>query len=194
MVRMAPVLAPRKLDGGKPNTDALGIAWVVIAIAYTFVLAGELYLLSRYRSTFCVRIRSLKVVLSAVLTLHIYLVLVLLVYPWNGLFPCSAEFWIMSVFLPSGMAFFQGNLFHLLSRLQLTHLSVQCTSTHSIREPAPIDAKLFGRRSAEAAFIYTQGSVGDMARSRRRHEGLHGNTCSPSPFRKQYSISPQRLS
>jgi hypothetical protein len=105
---MAPVLAPRKLDGGKPNTDALGIAWVIIAIAYTFVLACELCLLNQYRAAFCVRIRSLKVVFSAVLMLHVYLVLVLLVYPWNGLFPCSAEFWIMSVFLPSGMAFFQG--------------------------------------------------------------------------------------
>lgn len=107
---MAPVLNSRKLDGGKPNTDALGIAWVIVAIVYTLVLAGELYLLSRYRSSFCVQIRSLKVVFSAVSMLHIYLVLVLLVYPWNGLFPCSAEFWIMSVFLPSGMAFFQGTL------------------------------------------------------------------------------------
>lgn len=111
MVRMAPVLSPRKLDGGAPNTDALGILWIVAAIVYTMILAGELYILKQYRSAFCVRIRGLKVVFSAVLMLHIYLVLVLLVYPWNGLFPCAAEFWIMSVFLPSGMAFFQGKLF-----------------------------------------------------------------------------------
>lgn len=105
---MAPILTTRALNGGKPNTDALGIAYVVVAIIYTLVLAGELYLLNRHRSAFCVRIRSLKVIFSAVSILHVYLVLVLLVYPWNGLFPCSAEFWIMSVFLPSGMALFQG--------------------------------------------------------------------------------------
>lgn len=109
MVDMAPVLSSRKLDGTKtPNTDALGIFYVVVAILYTILLAGELYLLNRHRSSFSVRIRNLKIVFSAISILHIYLVLVLLVYPWNGLFPCTAEFWIMSVFLPSGMALFQG--------------------------------------------------------------------------------------
>jgi len=110
MGRMAPVLSNRSLNGGAPNTDALGIVYVIAAILYTIVLAGELFLLNRHRSAFCVRIRNLKVILSAISTLHVYLVLVLLVYPWNGLFPCSAEFWIMSVFLPSGMALFQGAL------------------------------------------------------------------------------------
>lgn len=118
MVRMAPVRSIRDLDGGKPNTDALSIIYIVVAILYTIVLAGELYLLNRYRSAFCVRIRNLKVVFSAVSMLHVYLVLVLLVYPWNGLFPCSAEFWIMSVFLPSGMALFQGK--QTLSILSIT--------------------------------------------------------------------------
>lgn len=114
MIHMAPVLTTREINGGKPNTDALGIFYVAVAIVYTLVLAGELYLLNRNRSAFCVRIRNLKVVFSAVSMLHIYLVLVLLVYPWNGLFPCSAEFWIMSVFLPSGMALFQGTRLSLL--------------------------------------------------------------------------------
>lgn len=109
MVMMAPVHFTRAINGGKPNTDALGIFYVAVAIVYTLVLAGELYLLNRHRSAFCVQIRNLKVVVSAVSMLHVYLVLVLLVYPWNGLFPCSAEFWIMSVFLPSGMALFQGS-------------------------------------------------------------------------------------
>ncbi|CAO2652563.1 Nn.00g008460.m01.CDS01 [Neocucurbitaria sp. VM-36] len=104
---MAPTLNPRKLDGTKPNTDALGIVYVIMAIVYTIILAAELCLLYRRRSAFCVRIRNIKVVFAAVSLLHVYLVLVLLVYPWNGLFPCTAEFWIMSVFLPSGMAFFQ---------------------------------------------------------------------------------------
>jgi hypothetical protein len=108
MGKMAPVLSTRTLNGGAPNTDALSIIYIVAAITYTLVLAGELYLLYRHRSAFCVRIRNLKVVVSAISVLHVYLILVLLVYPWNGRFPCSAEFWIMSVFLPSGMALFQG--------------------------------------------------------------------------------------
>jgi hypothetical protein len=109
MVNMAPLLHPRKLDGTtRPNTDPLGILYVVVAIVYTLILGVELFFLHRRREAFCLQIRNLKVVFAAVLMLHIYLILVLLVYPWNGLFPCSAEFWIMSVFLPSGMAFFQG--------------------------------------------------------------------------------------
>ncbi|KAF2683678.1 hypothetical protein K458DRAFT_339737 [Lentithecium fluviatile CBS 122367] len=107
MVTMAPVLLPRMLDGGSPNIDALGIFYVVAAIIYTLILAGELYVLYRRRSAFCVRIRNIEVVFTAVTSLHVYLILVLLVYPLNGRFTCSAEFWIMSVFLPSGMAFFQ---------------------------------------------------------------------------------------
>ncbi|KAL6706022.1 hypothetical protein ACN47E_006124 [Coniothyrium glycines] len=104
---MAPMLSQRALDGSEANVDPLGISYVVVAIVYTLFLASELYLLFRHRSAFCVRIRNLKVIFAAVIMLHIYLVLVLLVYPWNGLFPCAAEFWIMSVFLPLGMAFFQ---------------------------------------------------------------------------------------
>jgi hypothetical protein len=108
MVTMAPILVPRILDGGRPNIDGLGIVYVVAAIVYTLILAGELYILYRRRSAFCIRIRNIEVVFTAVTTLHVYLLLVLLVYPLNGRFTCAAEFWIMSVFLPSGMAFFQG--------------------------------------------------------------------------------------
>jgi len=123
MVAMAPILVPRILDGGRPNIDALGIAYVIAAIIYTLILAGELYVLYRRRSAFCVRIRNIEVVFTAVTSLHVYLLLVLLVYPLNGRFTCAAEFWIMSVFLPSGMAFFQGKYFH--AEVKIGHLLAQ---------------------------------------------------------------------
>jgi hypothetical protein len=105
---MTPILIPRVLDGGRPNLNALGISYIVLATVYTFVIAGELYLFYLHRLTFCIQIRKPKVVVAAVTMLHIYLILVLLVYPENGAFPCWAEYWIMSIFLPLGMAFFQG--------------------------------------------------------------------------------------
>jgi hypothetical protein len=106
---MAAVMRPRALDGEKRlNMDALGIGYVVFAVMYTLTLCAELYVLYRRREAFCIQLRNIKVLFAAVSMLHVYLILVLFVYPWNGLFPCSAEFWIMSVFLPSGMAFFQG--------------------------------------------------------------------------------------
>ncbi|KAF2196743.1 hypothetical protein GQ43DRAFT_241141 [Delitschia confertaspora ATCC 74209] len=104
---MTPVLSPRLIDGGRPNLNALGISYIVLAVVYTLVISGELYLLYLRRSAFCVHIRNVKVVVSSVLMLQVYLILVLLVYPENGAFPCSTEYWIMSIFLPSGMALFQ---------------------------------------------------------------------------------------
>ena len=104
---MAPIHIPRALDGGDANTNALGITYVVAAIFYTALLAGEIYILCRYRSAFCIRIRGLEVTLTSVASLHVYLIIVLLVYPLNGNWPCPAEFWVMSIFLPTGMAIFQ---------------------------------------------------------------------------------------
>jgi hypothetical protein len=108
MGRMAPVLRTRMLDGEASNTDALGVTYVVVAIMYTLILGFELTLLYLRRDAFGIQIRNIKILFAAVSTLHIYLTLVLLAYPWNGLYPCSAEFWVMSIFLPLGMAFFQG--------------------------------------------------------------------------------------
>jgi hypothetical protein len=144
MTSMAPLLRPRQLgrDGTtRANTDALGVGYIVVAVLYTLVLSVELFFLHRRREAFCLQIRNMKAVFAAVLMLHIYLVLVLLVYPWNGLFPCSAEFWIMSVFLPAGMAFFQGkSMVQCSIRCILSLHSLQCKGAHGLREPAPNDA------------------------------------------------------
>src|SRR5690242_338645 len=142
MGRMAPVIRPRLLDGKESNTDALGISYVVIAIVYTIILALELTLLYRRRDAFCIQIRSIKIVFAAVSMLHVYLTLVLLAYPWNGLYPCSAEFWVMSVFLPSGMAFFQGKHEHRSSCIGADPKSLQCQGSYSIREPTSDDSQL----------------------------------------------------
>jgi hypothetical protein len=107
MSDMAPILLPRTLDGGRPNTDAAGIFYISAIIVYTLVLAGELCMLYQHRSAFCVRIRGLPIIFASVCALQIYLIIVLLVYPLNGTWPCAAEFWVMSLFFPTGMAIFQ---------------------------------------------------------------------------------------
>jgi hypothetical protein len=112
MPKMAPLRISRSLDGGTSNFDTAGILYVVTDIVYTTVLAVELFLLYRQSLALCVRIRGLDIVFTSVTMLHVYLVLVLLVYPLNGHWPCSAEFWVMSIFLPFGMAVFQGRLSH----------------------------------------------------------------------------------
>lgn len=106
------------LDFQKPNLDLLGIAYIVIAILYTAFVAGELFVLYRHRNDTPIRLRNACNTAAAVVALHIYLVLVLSVYPENGVFKCGTEFWVMSIFLPFGMALFQGLLF--------TFQSTQC--------------------------------------------------------------------
>jgi hypothetical protein len=109
MTGMAPILVSRfELEDAGPNLAALGASYIALAIAYTLVLSVELLLLYRRRSIFAVRIRNIKIIFGAVSMLQIYLILVLMVYPLNGLYPCEAEFWVMSIFLPCGMALFQG--------------------------------------------------------------------------------------
>lgn len=142
MHEMAPVLLSRTLDGGAPNTDAAGIVFVVTAIIYTMVLVVELTLLYNRRSAFCIRIRGLEIVFASVSMLHVYLVLVLLVYPLNGQWPCSAEFWVMSIFLPSGMAVFQGASSEIDNSIQLIFDSLQCESPQSVRESASNETRL----------------------------------------------------
>ena len=155
MVDMAPVLAPRILDGGAPNLDGAGITYVIVAIVYTLVLSAELYLLWRHRSAFCVQIRNIKVIFPAVSMLHVYLILVLLVYPQNGKFPCSAEYWVMSIFLPSGMAFFQGKSSILCCLLLLKSSSLQRQSTQGLRKSASIAKRLLGGCSQEKALVHS---------------------------------------
>lgn len=78
------------------------------------LLAGIICLVWHRRSPF-VRIRNLKIAITSTFFLHIYLVKILLAYTTNGHFLCSAEFWIMSIYLPFGIALFQANVTQLRS-------------------------------------------------------------------------------
>ncbi|KAL8707996.1 MAG: hypothetical protein Q9220_007076 [cf. Caloplaca sp. 1 TL-2023] len=53
------------------------------------------------------RMRKIPMAICAVLVLHVYLMMVLIVYTANGHWPCDAEFWIMSIYLPIGIGLFQ---------------------------------------------------------------------------------------
>jgi len=95
-------------DFGPAKLDAAGIVWSCIAIIYSTVLAWGLVLLYRHRKHNSVRIRNVWVIFSAVLSIHVYLTLIYIAYPLNGLYACGFEFWIMSIVLPLGMGLFQG--------------------------------------------------------------------------------------
>jgi hypothetical protein len=95
-------------DWGKPRIDTVAIFYIAFALIHTVVVLVGLYVLSLLRRTTAVRLRSFRTICTTVLTLHIYLVLILISYPLNGIYKCGAEFWVMSTLLPFGMALFQG--------------------------------------------------------------------------------------
>src|SRR5690348_18043821 len=96
------------IDYTQPKLDVLALFYIGFASIYTVFILTGLVVLFKLRHTHAVRIRSFTVICGAVLPLHAYLLLILLVYPLNGLFKCGWEFWIMSILLPLGMALFQG--------------------------------------------------------------------------------------
>lgn len=97
------------------NWDSLGKLYASIAIAWTVILAlGSAWLIKNRRLPF-LRIRNIPLAIASVCFLQVYLVKILLAYTTNGHFLCSAEFWIMSIYLPFGIALFQANMVQLLS-------------------------------------------------------------------------------
>ncbi|KAJ5087265.1 hypothetical protein N7456_010881 [Penicillium angulare] len=102
-------------DDGAPIFDSLAKFYTSVAIVWTVVILSGAGLLIANRREQCIRIRNLSLVLSAVGCLHVYWILCLVAYSMNGRYPCVAEYWIMSIYLPLGIALFQANSMQLLS-------------------------------------------------------------------------------
>lgn len=111
-----------------------GLAWVYIsiAIAWTILLGlGVAFLISKRHRPF-LRIRNVPLAVSAVATLHVYWVLCMIAYVLQGFFPCGTEYWIMSVYLPLGIALFQA------CNTQLLHVAnIQRRYATSIEDAKP---------------------------------------------------------
>lgn len=128
-------IRPEGLDGGAPFFDSLAKLYLAIVIIWTsFLITGVVYLILN-RNAQCVRIRNLPLAISAVACLHAYWVLIMNVYAMNGIFPCTAEYWAMSIYLPFGIALFQANSMQLLSiaGLQRKMLQVQDSKTPLVK-------------------------------------------------------------
>lgn len=114
LVVMEP-LQKRKADGGPANMDALGLSIIsFIGLCSALLVLGVAVLLY-YRQLDFIRIRNIPLMISSVLMIHVYLIFACLTYPLNGTFPCNLEFWIMSVYFPTGVALYQAYNMQLLS-------------------------------------------------------------------------------
>jgi hypothetical protein len=102
-------------DDGAPIFDSLAKFYTSVAIVWTVLILSGASLLIANRHEQYIRIRNLPLVLSAVGCLHVYWILCLVAYSMNGRYPCVAEYWVMSIYLPLGIALFQANSMQLLS-------------------------------------------------------------------------------
>lgn len=89
------------------TTSTLGWVYIGLATAWTLLLAAGLLYLHRHRQLPFLQIRRLFLVFSAVILLHLYAVVCMVSYTIHPIIPCDAQFWIMSVYLPFGIALLQ---------------------------------------------------------------------------------------
>jgi len=99
------------------NLDGLGIFYISVIAVWTAALIPGIVLLIKNRNLPYIRMRNVPLVVSAVCVIHVYWILCLAAYVLNGFFPCSTEYWIMSIYLPLGIA-----LYH-ASNTQLLHVA-----------------------------------------------------------------------
>jgi hypothetical protein len=88
------------------TVDALGAVYLTISALWTLALAGGMWFLWSHRELPCLQIRRLPVVIAAVCSLHVYGFMALTCYVYQANYPCNVEFWIMSIWLPYGIAMF----------------------------------------------------------------------------------------
>lgn len=102
-------------DWGPMILDPLAWAYIVITILSTVALCVGISCLVFYRHLDCVRVRNITLMAASLVAIQVYLVIVLLNYPLNGDWPCSAGYWVMGFYLPIGVALFQAQNIQLLS-------------------------------------------------------------------------------
>ena len=136
--------------------DSLGKFYVSVAIVWTVaLLVGSVFLVIN-RHEQCIRIRNLPLALSAVLCLHIYWILCMLAYTMAGAYPCEVEYWIMSIYLPLGIALFQANSMQLLSvsGIQEKMLHTAHQPQKSSRGPGSKCPSQYWRQSKEMNLVH----------------------------------------
>lgn len=88
---------------------AVGIFWIVFALAWTAILLGGMAFLWVRREMPILRIRGLPLSFAAITFMHLYWLAVQLGYWYGPLMPEVAEFWIMGLWFPFGIALFHAS-------------------------------------------------------------------------------------
>ena len=106
---MVRYLNPGGFDFGAENLDGYGISYIGVAVIYSILFYAACIFLWLYRHHPMVQKRNVPLLLISLLTLHVYLFMVMVVYTLNGTYPCQVEFWCMSLYMPLGIGLFQAH-------------------------------------------------------------------------------------
>lgn len=89
--------------------DGPGIFWLTWTIGWTLLLVSGMVFLYRRRSLPTLRIRGLPLSFAAVIFLHCYWGAVNTGYVYGPMSVPGVEYWIMSIWLPFGIALFHAS-------------------------------------------------------------------------------------
>ncbi|KAJ3474444.1 hypothetical protein NLG97_g9843 [Lecanicillium saksenae] len=91
------------------RVNGLGIFYIVFSIVWTMTLLGAMSYLWMKRKTQILRIRGLPISFAGILLMHVYWCCVTTGYVYGPLMPEVAEYWIMGIWLPLGVALFHAS-------------------------------------------------------------------------------------
>ena len=144
---------------GAENLDGYGISQIIFAVIYSIAFYAACIHVWMLRKHPIIKKRKIGLAIVSLQILHVYMFMVFMVYPLNGAFPCSVEYWIMSLYLPIGFGLFQA------ANQQLCIVSqgqLKLTLSHdtSLYKPIPTGRglkKLFSRFKVWWADVSSQG-------------------------------------
>ena len=100
-------LNPGGFNFGPENLDGYGISRIVFGVTYSLFFYTACIFLWIYRKHPVVKMRNVPLLLMSLLTLHVFVFMLFVIYTLNGGFPCQVEYWWMSIYLPIGIGLFQ---------------------------------------------------------------------------------------
>ena len=91
----------------KPALDGIGWTYIEVTIGWTLVMITAMSFLWYHRLLPQLQMRRLPLVFVAMTMLHLYWTLCMIGYVVGPVAPCAAEYWVMSILVPFGIAIFQ---------------------------------------------------------------------------------------
>ncbi|KAH7141729.1 hypothetical protein EDB81DRAFT_797563 [Dactylonectria macrodidyma] len=126
------------------NLNALGIFWIAFSLSWTMIVAGGMLFLWRRRDMPILRIRGLPLSFLAITMLHLYWGAVQTGYVWFPLAEPQVEYWIMSTYLPCGIALFHASNSRFL-HVAKAQKELFASDSASIKSKPAKSRSLFGR-------------------------------------------------